>query len=280
MLLVSFYNLRKTFELNVIPATSRCEKSLVSILIGTGSENHVKNHLDGAYMESGYGSLRYSWKLRNAEIRCLAGSYKRVSLVFAFDSSASACVSNSSQGGSSLTRLLAFLLSRVIWKHTIIITTISKPSGRKPATAKAVERNWTTKPVNNYRDWCNNDQVSLTSVWIREQVQVLISLRWKWLENGWSKGEENPWSCTCGSKILKDMLPRRHLRFAADVSPLLKNYNQFRINFLFKDVFPKANYSDYTTTSFKVRVIYYASASRTIIGREPWPHPREIQNQL
>ena len=60
MLLVSFYNLRKTFELNVIPATSRCEKSLVSILIWTGSENHVKNHLDGAYMESGYGSFRYS----------------------------------------------------------------------------------------------------------------------------------------------------------------------------------------------------------------------------
>ena len=133
-----FYNLRKTFELNVISATSRCETSLVSILIWTGSENHVKNHLDGAYMESGYGSLRYSWKLRNAKSRCLAGSYKRVSLVFAFDSSASACVSNSSQGGSSLTSLLAFLLSRVMWKHTIIITTTSKPSGRKPATAKAV----------------------------------------------------------------------------------------------------------------------------------------------
>ena len=176
-------------------------------------------------MESGYGSLRYSWKLRNAEIRCLAGSYKRVSLVFAFDSSASACVSNSSQGGSNLTSLLAFLLSRVMWKHTIIITTISKPSGRKPATAKAVERNWTTKPVNNYRDWCNNDQVSLTSVWIREQVQVLISLRWKWLENGWSKGEENPWSCTCGSK--KDF--ERYVTEKTAVSPLLKNYNQFLI---------------------------------------------------
>lgn len=108
-------------------------------------KNHVKNHLDDAYTESGYGSLRYSWKLRNAEIRCLAGSHKRVSLVFPFDSSASACVSNSSQGGSSLTSLLAFLLSRVMWKHTIIITTISKPSGRKPATAKAVEKNWTRK---------------------------------------------------------------------------------------------------------------------------------------
>lgn len=168
-----------------------------------------------------------------------------------------------------------------MWKHTIIITTISKPSGRKPATAKAVEKNWTRKL-----------SASITTAIRATMTKCLLLLfefanrfwfSFSWDGNDWKPVGDNGKKIlglapVDQRKILKDLLPRRHLRCAAAVSHLLKNCNQFSINFLFKDVFPKTSHSDHTTTSFKVRVIQYASARRTIIGREPWPHPRDKIN--